>query len=264
MSVEDPTAARRIALVTGGSRGIGRATSIELAHRGYFVLINYVSDASAAEATLAEIVSAGGQGALLPCDVSDYNATQMAVMKAQKEFGPIEVLINNAGITRDGMFMMMTEKGWSRVMEVNLDAVFNCCKAVSRTMVGKRRGVIITIGSGSGISPRAGQVNYSTSKAAIIGMTRSLARELAPHNVRALIVAPGFTRTEMADAVSPQAAAESLRLIPMGRWGEPEEIAKVVGYMCSDDAAYITGITVVVDGGRAGHEQDYGIMSASC
>lgn len=263
MSTADATAPRRVALVTGGSRGIGRATSIELARLGYFVIVNYVSDAQSAEATLAEISSRGGQGAVLKFDVSDYNATQSAVIKAQKEHGPIEVLINNAGITRDGMFMMMTEKGWSRVMEVNLDAVFNCCKAVSRTMVAKRRGVIITIGSGSGISPRAGQVNYSTSKAAIIGMNRSLARELAPHNVRTLIVAPGFTRTEMADAVSPSAAAESLRLIPMGRWGEPEEIAKVIGFMCSDDAAYITGITVVVDGGRAGHEQDYGIMSAA-
>ena len=261
MSIGESTSPRRIALVTGGSRGIGRATSIELAQRGYFVLVNYVSDAQSAEATLAAITAAGGQGALLQFDVSDYSATQSAVMRAQKEFGPIEALINNAGITRDGMFMMMTEKGWSRVMEVNSDAVFNCCKAVSRTMVAKRRGVIINIGSGSGISPRAGQVNYSTTKAAVIGMTRSLARELAPHNVRALVVAPGFTRTEMADAVSPAAAAESLRLIPMGRWGEPEEIAKVIGYMCSDDAAYITGVTVVVDGGRAGHEQDYGIMS---
>lgn len=262
MSSGASSSPRRVALVTGGSRGIGRATSIELAQRGYFVLVNYVSDAQSAEATLAAITSGGGKGALLQFDVSDYNSTQSAVLKAQKEFGPIEALVNNAGITRDGMFMMMTEKGWSRVMEVNLDAVFNCCKAVSRTMVAKRRGVIINIGSGSGISPRAGQVNYSTSKAAVIGMTRSLARELAPHNVRALVVAPGFTRTEMADAVSPSAVAESLRLIPMGRWGEPEEIAKVIGYMCSDDAAYITGVTVVVDGGRAGHEQDYGIMSA--
>ncbi len=261
MKVES-TPERRVALVTGGSRGIGRATSLELARRGYFVLVNYVSDASAAEDTLAQIVAAGGHGALLHMDVSDYNATQSAILKAQKEFGPIEALVNNAGITRDGMFMLMTEKSWTRVMEVNLDAVFNCCKAVSRTMVAKRRGVIINIGSGSGISPRAGQVNYSTTKAAVIGMTRSLARELAPHNVRALIVAPGFTRTEMADAVSPAAAAESLRLIPMGRWGEPEEIAKVIGFMCSDDAAYITGVTVVVDGGRAGHEQDFGIMSA--
>ena len=263
MSTADSSTPRRVALVTGGSRGIGRATSIELARRGYFVLVNYVSDAQSAEATLAEIQSLGGQGALLQVDVSDYTATQTSIMKAQKEHGPIEALINNAGITRDGMFMMMTEKGWHRVMEVNLDAVFNCCKAVSRTMVAKRRGVIINIGSGSGISPRAGQVNYSTSKAAVIGMTRSLARELAPHNVRALVVAPGFTRTEMADAVSPAAAAESLRLIPMGRWGEPEEIATVIGYMCSDDAAYITGVTVVVDGGRAGHEQDHGIMSAN-
>lgn len=137
------------------------------------------------------------------------------------------MLVNNAGITRDGMFMMMAAKAWSRVMEVNLDAVFNCCKAVSRTMVAKRRGVIINIGSGSGISPRAGQVNYSTSKAAVIGMTRSLApRVHAPHNVRALVVAPGFTRTEMADAVPPSAAAESLRLIPMGRWGEPKRSPK--------------------------------------
>lgn len=263
MNSADLRISRRVALVTGGSRGIGRATSIELARRGYFVVINFVSDCRSAESTLAEINSCGGEGALLQFDVSDYLATQSAILKAQKEHGPIEVLVNNAGITRDGLFMMMTEKGWSRVMEVNLDAVFNCSKAVSRSMVAKRRGVIVTVGSGSGISPRTGQVNYSTSKAAILGMNRSLARELAPHNVRAIIVAPGFTRTEMADAVSPHAIAESQRLIPMGRWGEPEEIAKVIGFMCSDDAAYLTGITVVVDGGRAGHEQDYGIMSAN-
>ncbi|MCC6509579.1 MAG: 3-oxoacyl-ACP reductase FabG [Pirellulaceae bacterium] len=254
---------RPVALVTGGSRGIGRATSLELAQRGYFVVVNYVSHAESAESTLAEIMRRGGQGAIAQADVSDYDATQSCVQRIQKEHGPIKVLVNNAGITRDGMFMMMTEKSWTRVMQVNLDAVFNCCKAVSRTMVAKRQGVIINIGSGSGISPRAGQVNYSTSKSAVIGFTRSLARELAPHHVRALVVAPGFTRTEMADAVSPSAIAESLRLIPMGRWGQPEEIAKVIGFMASDDAGFITGTTVVVDGGRAGAEQDYGLLTPS-
>ncbi len=250
-----------VALVTGGSRGIGRAICLELARRGYFVVINYVSQEESARNVLAELTERGGEGAVIQADVSDFSAAQKCVMTISKEYGPVEALINNAGITRDCMFMMMTEKNWSRVMQVNLDAVFNCCKAVSRTMVARRKGVIINIGSGSGLSPRAGQVNYSSSKSAILGFTRSLARELANYNVRVLTVAPGFTQTEMADAVSPEAAKESLRLIPMGRWGKPQEIASVVGYMCSNDASYITGVTIVVDGGRAGAEQDFGLLT---
>ncbi len=250
-----------VAFVTGGSRGIGRAISLELARRGYFVAVNFVSHAESAESTLAAIRAAGGQGEIYQGDLSDYQTAQSLFATVQKTHGPVDVLVNNAGITRDGMFMMMTEKGWSRVMEVNLDAVFNTCKAVTRSMVARRKGVIVNIGSGSGISPRAGQVNYSSSKAAVIGFTRSLARELAPYQVRALVVAPGFTRTEMADAVPAAAAAESLRLIPMARWGEPEEIAKVVGFVTSSDAASMTGVTVVVDGGRAGAEQDFGLLT---
>ncbi len=139
-----------------------------MARRGYFVVINYVSHAESAEATLAEIQHQGGRGALFACDVSDYAAVQSGIMKLQKEYGPIEALVNNAGITRDGMFMMMTEKSWSRVMEINLDAVLTAAKLSVVRMVAKRRGVIVNIGSGSGISPRAGQVNYSSSKALLL------------------------------------------------------------------------------------------------
>ncbi len=251
-----------VALITGGSRGIGRAITIELARRGYAVAINYQARSAEADHFLAELHKAGHAAGIYQADVSDLQQVQTMCQKVTKELGPIEVLVNNAGVTRDGLFIMMQEKNWHRVMEVNLDGVFNCSKTVSRTMCARKRGVIINIGSGSGLSPRAGQTNYSTSKSALLGFTRSLARETAAYGVRALVVAPGFTRTELADMVDSTAIAESLRMIPLGRWGMPEEIASMVGYMVSDDAAYITGVTMVVDGGRAAGEQDFGPLAA--
>lgn len=250
---------RSVALVTGGSRGIGKAIALRLADAGWFVVVNYLSQPETAEATLAQILDRGGHGAIYCADVTDRTACDRMFLDVAKQYGPVRLLVNNAGVTRDEMFMMMTAKSWSKVLDVNLNAVFNCCKAVTRSMIAKRAGVIINIGSGSGISPRAGQVNYSSSKSALLGFTRSLARELAPYNVRALVVAPGFTRTEMAESIPAAAAAESLRMIPMGRWGEPHEIAEAVCFLASDEAAYFTGGTVVVDGGRAGSEQDFGL-----
>jgi 3-oxoacyl-[acyl-carrier protein] reductase len=165
--------------------------------------------------------------------------------------------VNNAGITRDEFFLMMKPATWEMVLNVNLNGVYYCCKAVARAMCAAGRGVIINIGSGSGISPRMGQVNYGATKSALIGFTRSLARELAPKGVRALVVAPGFTRTEMSQVVPADSVETSLRLISLGRWGLPEEIATVVGFMASDDAAQITGQTIVADGGRTAGEQDF-------
>ncbi len=248
----------RVALVTGGSRGIGREISRELAKRGFAIAINYQSRADDALELCEELRAYGIGCESYSADVADYDQVQTMCREVVSKFGSIDVLVNNAGVTRDGLFVMMQQRNWDRVMDVNLNGVFNCCKAVSRTMCARKRGVIINIGSGSGLSPRSGQTNYSATKSALIGFTRSLARETAAYGVRALVVAPGFTRTELADQVNPTAIAESVRMIPLGRWGMPEEIARVVGYMASDDAAYITGVTIVVDGGRAAAEQDFG------
>ncbi len=251
-----------VALVTGGSRGIGRAISLELSRRGFAIAINYQARIEEAEKLRFDIQSMGGSAEIFAADVSDYAHAQQMIQSVAKKLGPVDVLVNNAGVTRDGLLMMMPEKNWQRVMDVNLNGVFNCCRSVTRTMCARKRGVIVNIGSGSGLSPRAGQTNYSSTKSGLLGFTRSLARELAAYNVRALVVAPGFTRTELADMVDSKAAADSLRMIPLGRWGLPEEIASVVGYLVSDDASYITGVTITVDGGRAGAEQDFGPLAS--
>jgi 3-oxoacyl-[acyl-carrier protein] reductase len=253
-----PTDGKPVALVTGGSRGIGRAISLELASRGHFVIVNYVSQRDKAEETLQTIRDRGGCGMIYQADVTIAEEVQRLFKDIYREHRRVDVLINNAGVTRDEVFMMMNAAQWQKVVDTNLNAVFHCSKAAVRLMVPQKRGVIVHIGSGSGLSPRRGQVNYSTTKSAILGFSRSLAREVAGHGVRVLVVAPGFTRTEMADSVPPSVVSESLRMIPMGRWGKPEEIANVVGFACSEDAGFLTGVTLVVDGGRAGAEQDYG------
>lgn len=252
--------AKRVALVTGGGRGIGRAVCLELAKQGDFVVVNCKSNTDEAESVVEEIQSTGGDAVVYQADVTDQKEVQQMFRTLQKDHGFVEVLVNNAGITRDGLMMRMTTSNWQQVIDTNLNGVFQCSKAAARTMAAKGRGVIVCIGSGSGISPRAGQVNYSSTKSALLGFVRSLARELAPNGVRCLTVAPGFTKTEMAAAIPAQAVEDSLRMIPMDRWGYPEEIAKVVGFATSPTAKSITGITMVVDGGRAGMEQDFGTL----
>lgn len=251
----------KVALVTGGSRGIGRHIALELAGRGYFVVINYLSNSEKAESTLAEIRQAGGDGSIHQADVTVADQVQLMIKTIFGAHRRLDVLVNNAGVTRDEMFMMMSATNWHKVMDTNLNSVFHCCKSAIRLMVAQKSGVIINIGSGSGLSPRMGQVNYSSTKSALLGFTRSLAKEVAGYGVRVLVVAPGFTRTEMTDAVSASTMEESLRMIPMGRWGRPEEIANVVGFAASEDAGYLTGVTLVVDGGRAGSEQDFGLIN---
>ena len=247
----------RIALVTGASRGLGRAISIELAHRGAFVAVNYLRNGEDALKTLELIRQAGSDGALFPADVSNPDAVNSMFAELLREKRRIDILVNNAGITRDQPYLMMREEDWRSVLQTDLHALFFCCKAALRPMCSARQGTIINIGSGSGISPRPGQVNYSAAKSALVGFARSLAREACRHNVRVLVVAPGFTATDMSQALPPNVIQESLRKIPLGRWGLPEEIASVVGFLASDDAGFINGQTVVVDGGRAAIEQDF-------
>jgi 3-oxoacyl-[acyl-carrier protein] reductase len=248
----------RVAVVTGASRGIGRAIALELARRGAFVIVNYQRNAQEAGKTLAAIEADGGRGTIRQADVSNAGQIQAMFQEILKEHKRVDILVNNAGITRDELFLTMRKESWQDLIETDLTAVFHCSKAVIRSMVAARRGVIINIGSGSALSPRPGQVNYSSAKSGLIGFSRSLAREVAHKGVRVLVVAPGFTETEMAGAVSREAMEYSLSMIPMGRWGRPEELASVVGFMASDDAAYIVGQTIIVDGGRAAGEQDFG------
>jgi 3-oxoacyl-[acyl-carrier protein] reductase len=247
----------KVALVTGGSRGLGQAVSIELARQGAFVAINYRRNEGEALQTLEQIRKTGGDGALYRADVSSADAVSSMFTELLREKNRIDILINNAGITRDEPFLMMREASWRAVLDTDLHAVFLCCKAAIRPMWEARQGVIINIGSGSGLSPRPGQVNYSSAKSALIGFTRSLAREASRNNIRVLMVAPGFTATDMSKGLPATVIQESLRKIPLGRWGLPEEVASVVAYCASDDAAFFTGNTIVVDGGRASAEQEF-------
>ena len=250
----------RVAVVTGASRGLGRSIAVELARRGAFVVINFRSPSSVPEVdkTLALMAAAGGQGRGYQTDVSKPDQVQAMFKELYKDHKKIDILINNAGITRDEYFLMMRPQDWDDLLATNLNAVFYCSKAVIRNMCATKRGVIINIGSGSALVAMPGQVNYSATKAGLLGFSRSLAREVADKNVRVLVVAPGFTESEMSGAIPTQAAEASVRMIPLQRWGRPEELARVVGFFASDDASYITGQTIIVDGGRQAIEQDFG------
>lgn len=248
---------RQVALITGSSRGLGRAIALELARNNMHVVINYHSNEKEAQKALLQVEAAGGSGEIEQADVADAVAVQRMFAAVQRRHGRIDVLVNNAGITRDGLFLSMREQDWRHVISVNLDGVYNCCRAVIRGMCAAGRGVIINIGSSSSVAPRVGQVNYGSSKSGLIGFSKSLAREVAERGVRVLVVAPGFVETEMSGAVSQDAIDETLGLIPLGRWAQPEEIAELVGFVVSDACAYVTGQTFVIDGGRMATETDF-------
>ncbi len=239
----------KIALVTGGGRGIGRAICLELAARGVTVIVNYNRSESAAAEVVAQIEAAGGSAQSKQGDVSD-EAQVTALFKAViSEFGTIDILVNNAGMTRDNVIMMMKPDDFDAVIETNLRSCWLCCKTAARTMMRKRTGSIINITSVVGIAGNGGQSNYAASKAGIIGLTKSLAKELAVRGVRVNAVAPGFIATDMTADLSDEVKDKALEAIPLGRMGAPEEIAKAVAFLASSDAAYITGQTLVVDGG---------------
>jgi len=241
----------RVALVTGASRGIGRAIAIELARRGARVIVNYNSNADAAASVVAAIEQLGGQALAAQADVSDMQAAAGLVKTALDAYGELQILVNNAGITRDGLIMTMGEAEWSQVLQTNLASTFYCSKAAVRHMMRKRYGRIINISSISGIMGNAGQTNYSASKAGQIGFTKALAREVAPRNITVNAVAPGFIETDIWEGVPQDIQTGMKDIIPLGRIGQAEEVAQAVAFLASDAAAYITGQVLNVDGGMA-------------
>ncbi len=241
----------KVAVVTGASRGIGRAIAIELAHRGAQVVVNYNRSAEAAEEVVAHIQAAGGQAAAFQADVSDFQQAKALIKFAIDTFGDLHILVNNAGITRDKLIMMMSEEDWDVVQNVNLKSTFNCSKAAIRKMMRNRYGRIINITSVAGQMGNAGQTNYSASKAGQIGFTKALAREVASRNITVNAIAAGYIETDIWQGVPDEARQAILQMIPLGRKGEPEEIAYAVAFLASDQAAYITGQVLAVDGGMA-------------
>ena len=241
----------KTAVVTGGSRGIGRAICLELAKGGANVVLCCAGNEAAAQKTAAEVEALGARALALRCDVSDAAQVDALAKTAVERFGQIDILVNSAGITRDNLLMRMSEADFDAVMNANLKGTFLCMKAVSRLMLKRRYGRIVNLSSVVGLRGNAGQVNYAASKAGVIGMTKSLAKELASRGVTVNAVAPGFIETDMTAALAESARAAALGSIPMGRMGAAEDVAKTVAFLASDEAAYITGQVLAVDGGMA-------------
>lgn len=239
----------RVALVTGGSRGIGAAVAKRLAAEGASVVVNYAGRADAASEVVSAIEAAQGSAFAVQADVSDSAACAALVEAAVERFGRIDILVNNAGITRDGLLVRMSDEDWASVIQTNLSGAFYLSRTVGKLMMKQRSGSIINMASVVGVMGNAGQVNYAAAKAGLIGMTKSIARELAGRGVRANAVAPGFIATDMTDALPEAAREAAVSTIAMGRLGTPEDIAAAVAFLASDDSAYITGQVIAVDGG---------------
>ncbi len=239
----------RVAVVTGGSRGIGRAIALELARQGATVLVNYHSSPDAANEVVAAIESMGSKGQAVKANVAVLDEASELIKQAADTYGKLDILVNNAGITRDNLIMMMKEQDWDDVLDTNLKSCWNCSKAAARIMMKKRYGRIINITSVSGIAGQGGQTNYSASKAGMIGLTKALAKELAARNITVNAVAPGFVDTDMTSPLGEEMLKKVDEAIPLGRRGKPEDVAYAVAFLASDQAAYITGQVLSVDGG---------------
>ena len=241
----------KIAIVTGAGRGIGKEIAKTLAAKGALVIVNYCGSAKRAEETVQEIEAAGGKAEALQCDISDFTRAGEMMDYVIKTYGRVDILVNNAGITRDGLLMKMSEEDFDAVLNTNLKGAFNCMRHVARQMVKQRGGRIINISSVSGVMGNAGQVNYSASKAGIIGLTRTMARELASRGITVNGIAPGFVDTDMTKVLPEQVREAATAQIPLGRFGQPEDIANMAVYLASEKASYITGQIISVDGGMA-------------
>jgi 3-oxoacyl-[acyl-carrier protein] reductase len=239
----------RIALITGASRGIGRATALELAAAGAAVGVNYRSDAAGAEAVVGEIQAAGGKALALQADVADAEAAHALVARCEDELGEIDALVCNAGITRDNLIARIGAQDFEDVIATNLGGAFHVCQAASRRMMRRRRGSIVTMSSIVGVHGNAGQTNYSASKAGLIGLTKSLAKEIGSRGVRVNCIAPGYISTELTDVLPERAREALLDSTPLGRLGEPEDVARCVRFLVSDSAGFVTGAVLAVDGG---------------
>jgi 3-oxoacyl-[acyl-carrier protein] reductase len=243
------TVTRKIALVTGASRGIGRSIAVGLAKQGAFVIVNYSASPEAAQETLNAIREVGGDGEIVKFSVQDSQAVEDAFEGIKSRHGKLDVLVNNAGISRDGLVLRMKDEEWLQTLAVNLNGSFFCARAAARLMLKARKGRIINISSVVGEMGNAGQVPYVSSKSGVIGMTKALARELASRNVTVNAVAPGFIETDMTDALDQKLKEEHQKSIPLGRFGQAEEVADLVAFLASDSAAYITGQVIGINGG---------------
>ena len=241
----------KTAVVTGGSRGIGWAVCLELAKGGANVVLCYAGNESAANDTVAACEALGAKALAVRCNVADAGEVKALVDTAVKTFGRVDILVNNAGITRDGLLMTMKEEDFDAVVATNLRGTFLCMKAVARPMMRQRYGRIVNLSSVVGLRGNAGQVNYAASKAGVVGMTKSLAKELASRNVTVNAVAPGFIETDMTAAMPEAAKTATLAAIPMQRLGAAEDVARAVAFLASDEAAYITGQVLAIDGGMS-------------
>ena len=241
----------KVAVVTGASRGIGRAAALKLASQGALVIVNYNGSKDRAEEVKKQIEAAGGKAEIRQCNVSDYAACEAMFKEIIAEFGSVDILVNNAGITKDGLLLKMSEADYDAVLDTNLKGTFNCIRFVARQMIKQRGGRIINMSSVSGVLGNAGQANYSASKAGVIGLTKSAARELAGRGITVNAIAPGFINTEMTEALSDKVKEGAVAQIPLGRFGEAEDIANAVAFLASEEAGYITGQVLCVDGGMA-------------
>lgn len=242
---------KKVAVVTGASRGIGRAIAIELGKTGAFVVINYNGSKDKAEEVKKEIEALGGDACTCQCDISDFAAGETFFKDIIKKYGRIDILVNNAGITKDGLLMGMSEEDFSKVIDVNLKGCFYGIRHVVRQMIRQKSGRIINLASVVGVRGNAGQANYAASKAGIIGLTKSAAKELASRGITVNAIAPGFIKTDMTDVLSENVRNSIKEEIPMKEFGNPEDIAKAVSFLASENAGYITGQVLCVDGGMA-------------
>jgi 3-oxoacyl-[acyl-carrier protein] reductase len=236
----------KLAIVTGASKGIGRAVCVELARCGYYLVVNYRSDAPGAEETLRLVQTEGSDGEIMPFDVADFDAAQAAVGRILARHSTIDVLVNNAGITADELFVMMARRNWHAVIDTSLHGFYNVTRPVIEKMVVEKKGAVVSIASVSAFMPNRGQANYAAAKAGLIGASRALATEVARLGVRVNVVAPGLIETDMIKNFPLQNIKS---LIPMARVGRAQEVAKVVRFLCSEDASYITGQVITVNGG---------------
>ncbi|MDD3158278.1 3-oxoacyl-[acyl-carrier-protein] reductase [Anaeromusa sp.] len=239
----------KVALITGASRGIGRATALELAKAGAKIVINYAGNAAAAQEVLKAIQDMGGQAIAVQANIAVAAEVDELIQKTVTAFGSIDILVNNAGITRDALLMRMKEADWDAVLDTNLKGVFLCTKAVSKLMLKQRSGRIINMTSVVGLTGNASQANYAAAKAGVVGFTKSMAKELGSRGITVNAVAPGFIATDMTEVLPDSVKEQMTSTIPLGRPGTPSDVAKAVLFLCSDAAAYITGQTLNVDGG---------------
>lgn len=241
----------KVAVITGASRGIGRAIALKMAEAGAKVVINYNGSVDKAERVRKEIEDKGGTAIIYQCDVSDFAACEKFIQDVIAQYGQLDILVNNAGITRDGLLMRMSEEEFNQVLDTNLKGCFHCIRFASRQMLKQKEGRIINMSSVSGVMGNAGQANYSASKAGVLGLTKAAARELASRHITVNAIAPGFIETDMTDMLNENVKAEAVKQIPLGSFGKPDDVANLAVFLASEQAGYITGQVICVDGGMA-------------